>query len=45
MIEDYIDEDVAYLLGLITSRGFIREFRTREIIIEFPGRKKFLVQV
>ncbi len=34
---DYIDADVAYLLGLITARGRISESGgTRQVIIEFP---------
>ena len=34
---DYIDADVAYLLGLITARGRISESGgTRQIVIEFP---------
>ena len=34
---DYIDADVAYLLGLITARGKISEDSdVRRIIIEFP---------
>ena len=36
-VMDYIDADVAYLLGLITGRGRISESGpTRQIIIEFP---------
>ena len=36
---DYIDADVAYLLGLITARGTISESGgVRQIIIEFPYR-------
>ena len=36
-VMDYIDADVAYLLGLITGRGRISESgQTRQIIIEFP---------
>ena len=36
---DYIDADVAYLLGLITARGRISESGgVRQIIIEFPYR-------
>ena len=33
---DYMDEDVAYLLGLIVARGIIREAGVKQIIIEFP---------
>ena len=36
---DYIDADVAYLLGLITARGTISESGgSRQILIEFPYR-------
>ena len=36
-VVDYIDADVAYLLGLITARGRISESGdTKRIIIEFP---------
>lgn len=36
-VVDYIDADVAYLLGLITARGRISESgETRRITIEFP---------
>ena len=36
-VMDYIDADVAYLLGLITARGRISESgETRRLIIEFP---------
>lgn len=36
---DYIDADVAYLLGLITARGRISESGgVRQILIEFPYR-------
>lgn len=36
---DYIDADVAYLLGLITARGRISESgEVRQILIEFPYR-------
>ena len=38
-VVDYIDADVAYLLGLITARGRISESgETRRLIIEFPYR-------
>lgn len=34
---DYIDADVAYLLGLITARGRISDIgRVKQIVIEFP---------
>ena len=34
---DYIDADVAYLLGLITARGTISEVGgSRQIRLEFP---------
>lgn len=36
LAEDYIDEDVAYLLGMIVARGYIREGTTKQIIIEIP---------
>lgn len=37
MIENYLDEDVAYLLGMFAARGTIREENNnKQIIIEFP---------
>ena len=34
---DYIDADVAYLLGLITARGELSESNgVKQILIEFP---------
>ncbi|MGQ9723664.1 MAG: hypothetical protein ACUVXA_20375 [Candidatus Jordarchaeum sp.] len=45
MIEDYFDEDVAYLLGLISARGVFRELRAKEIIIEFPFKGLMAVGV
>lgn len=36
--EDYLDEDVAYLLGLIIARGRINESPVRQLIIDFPYR-------
>lgn len=51
MIIDYLDEDVAYLLGLIVARGTIREAGVRQILVRFPfrglkviGIKKKIVQ-
>lgn len=36
-LEDYIDEDVSYLLGLIAARGSLSETgNQRQIIIDFP---------
>jgi hypothetical protein len=37
--DDYLDPDVAYLLGLITARGqFYREGDVRRLVINFPYR-------
>ncbi len=36
LTEDYIDQDVSYLLGLIIARGVIYESPSRKIIIDFP---------
>jgi len=35
---DYMDIDVAYVLGLIVARGEIRDDTLKQIIIEFPYR-------
>ena len=35
-LDDYIDGDVAYLLGLIVGRGTIVEGDQRRVLIEFP---------
>jgi hypothetical protein len=35
-LENYLDPDVAYLLGLITARGSLLENPDRRLIIEFP---------
>jgi hypothetical protein len=38
--DDYIDEDVAYLIGLITAKGkLIEEEDNRRLVIEFPYRE------
>jgi hypothetical protein len=38
-VDDYLDPDVAYLLGLITARGqFYEESGIRRLIINFPFR-------
>lgn len=37
LYDDYLDPDVAYLLGMIVARGtLIEDSQTRRIIIEFP---------
>src|SRR4051812_24557747 len=35
-LDDYLDADVAYLLGLIVGRGTITEAPVRQVIIDFP---------
>ncbi len=35
-LDDYIDGDVSYLLGLIVGRGTIVDGESRQLIIEFP---------
>lgn len=35
-LDDYIDADVSYLLGLIVGRGTLLEGENRRLIIEFP---------
>jgi len=36
-IDDYIDNDVAYLIGLIVARGtIVNDVNTRRLVIEFP---------
>ena len=36
ILEDYIDPDVAYVLGLIVGRGTLSEIPDKRIIIKFP---------
>ena len=35
-LDDYIDGDVSYLLGLIVGRGTIVDGAARKLIVEFP---------
>lgn len=36
ILEDYLDADLSYLLGLIVGRGIIKEGTPRQILVEFP---------